>query len=139
MHGRPQLDPPNSPVSQITSGGVDKDSLSVRADTVALVDVSVDVVLWPHSFLHGVEQVHASGADPRGAEVAVPDRRRVGDEHVGVVGDQVPLVQEGAPASQVEPPTAKLRLPRGAVKLCVKTQQVIFCAISYFIFLVKKY
>ena len=83
-------------VLQCAGRGVDETCLPVRGDPAAFVDVAEDVELGLDPRLNMPQEVDATSAVPAGAQVAVPDRRAVRDQHVNVVGDSLPDRLHGA-------------------------------------------
>ena len=87
------------------------------------MNVPKQVVLWL-DLQHTVEQVDA--AQVAFAIVAVADTRCVRDQDVRVVGDRFKSFATQLSASQSKSITAKLGLPRRAVKLVAKA---LYCSV----------
>ena len=77
---------------QIAGGAVDIDRGTIRRHTGALVYVPKRMHRRPHPCLDLVQEIDAPRAHPTAAEVAVTQWRAVRQEHIGVLGDQLPLL-----------------------------------------------
>ena len=81
------------------------------------MNVSVHVILGLDPVLDAVQEVDTARPGAGDAEVTEAQRRPVGDEHIRVLGDQVPLPDALLSALQVKCPASELRLPGSALKV----------------------